>query len=91
MQLIYDHLEDSVFAPKPCAHASCTNSHCDGSACYTSFLFLAFFCVRHVCCSFDGTIEDELAVGADLLFLDGEDSGASGIGVRIVLGMGSNI
>jgi hypothetical protein len=30
-------------------------------------------------------------VGVDLLFLDSEDSGASGIGVRIALGMGSNI
>jgi hypothetical protein len=39
MQLIYDHLEDSVFAPKPCPRVSCTNSHCDGSACYTSFVY----------------------------------------------------
>ncbi len=55
------------------------------------FLFLAFFCVRHVFCSVDATTEDELVVGADLLFLDGEEICASGIGVRIVLGMGSNI
>ncbi len=55
------------------------------------YLFLVFFCVRHVCCSVAGTSEDELFVGADLLFLDGEETCASGIGVRIVLGMGSNI
>ena len=39
MQLIYDHLEDSVFAPKSCQHTSCTNPHCDGSECYTSFAY----------------------------------------------------
>jgi hypothetical protein len=39
MQLIYDHLEDSVFAPKSCPHTSCTNPQCDGSECYTSFAY----------------------------------------------------
>jgi hypothetical protein len=42
MQLIYDHLEDSVFAPKSCQYTSCTNSQCDGSACYTSFAYSDF-------------------------------------------------
>ena len=42
MQLIYDHLEDSVFAPKSCSYTSCTNSQCDGSACYTSFAYDEF-------------------------------------------------
>jgi hypothetical protein len=36
-QLICDHLEDSVFAPKSCPITSCTNSTCDGYNCYTSF------------------------------------------------------
>ncbi len=36
-QLIYDHLEDSVFAPKACLTTSCTNMTCDGYHCYTSF------------------------------------------------------
>jgi hypothetical protein len=36
-QLIYDHLEDSVFAPKTCPTTSCTNATCDGYHCYTSF------------------------------------------------------
>jgi hypothetical protein len=36
-------------------------------------------------------MEDELVVGADLLFLDGEEIYASGTGVRIVLGMGLNM
>ncbi len=39
MQLIYDHLEDSVFAPKSCQHTSCSNPQCDGSECYTSFAY----------------------------------------------------
>jgi hypothetical protein len=42
MQLIYDHLEDSVFAPKSCSYTSCTNSQCDGNACYTSFAYDEF-------------------------------------------------
>jgi hypothetical protein len=42
MQLIYDHLEDSVFAPKSCQYTSCTNHQCDGSACYTSFTYNDF-------------------------------------------------
>ncbi len=47
--------------------------------------------MRHVFCSVAATTEDELVEGADLLqFLDGEEICASGIGVRIVLGMGSN-
>ncbi len=37
-QLIYDHLEDAVFAPKTCTTTSCTNAACDGYNCYTSFL-----------------------------------------------------
>ncbi len=37
MQLIYDHLEKSVFAPRSCSYPSCTNLHCDGYNCYTSF------------------------------------------------------
>ena len=36
-QLIYDHLEDAVFAPKTCSTTSCTNTSCDGYNCYTSF------------------------------------------------------
>ena len=36
-QLIYDHLEDAVFAPKTCTTTSCTNAVCDGYNCYTSF------------------------------------------------------
>jgi hypothetical protein len=37
-QLIYDHLEDSVFAPKTCPTTSCTNMSCDGYNCsYTPF------------------------------------------------------
>jgi hypothetical protein len=36
-QLIYDHLEDSIFAPKTCPTTSCTNASCDGYNCYTSF------------------------------------------------------
>jgi hypothetical protein len=36
------------------------------------------------------TIEDELIVGADLLFLEGDEFCVSGIGVRMVLGMTSN-
>ncbi len=55
------------------------------------FLLLAFLCVCKVFCSVAATIEDELVEGADLLFLDGEEICASGIGVRIVLGMGSNM
>jgi hypothetical protein len=35
--------------------------------------------------------EDELVVGADLLFLEGEEVFASGIGIRMVLGMTSNM
>ncbi len=42
MQLIYDHLEDSVFAPKSCPHTSCTNPQCGGSECYTSFAYNDF-------------------------------------------------
>ena len=42
MQLIYDHLEDSVFAPKSCPYTSCTNPQCDGSECYTSFTYSDF-------------------------------------------------
>jgi hypothetical protein len=42
MQLIYDHLEDSVFAPKSCRYTTCTNPQCDGSACYTSFAYSDF-------------------------------------------------
>ncbi len=43
MQLIYDHLEDSVFAPKSCQYTSfCTNPPCDGSECYTSFVYSDF-------------------------------------------------
>ncbi len=42
MQLIYDHLEDSVFAPKSCPHTSCTNPQCGGSECYTSFAYSDF-------------------------------------------------
>jgi hypothetical protein len=42
MQLIYDHLEDSVFAPKSCPYTSCTNPQCDGSECYTSFAYSDF-------------------------------------------------
>jgi hypothetical protein len=42
MQLIYDHLEDSVFAPKSCPYTSCTNPQCDGSECYTSFAYNDF-------------------------------------------------
>ncbi len=53
------------------------------------FLFLAFFCVRQMFCTVAATIEDELVVGVDLLFLEGEEVCASGIGVRIVLGMTS--
>jgi hypothetical protein len=30
MRLIYDHLEDSVFAPRTCSTTSCTNMSCDG-------------------------------------------------------------
>ncbi len=29
-QLIYDHLEDSVYAPRSCPTSSCTNTSCDG-------------------------------------------------------------
>jgi hypothetical protein len=36
-QLIYDHLEDAVYAPRSCSTTSCTNMHCDGYQCYTSF------------------------------------------------------
>jgi hypothetical protein len=36
-QLIYDHLEDSVYAPRSCTTSSCTNSACDGYNCFTSF------------------------------------------------------
>jgi hypothetical protein len=36
-QLIYDHLEDAVFAPKVCSTSSCTNQDCDGYNCYTTF------------------------------------------------------
>jgi hypothetical protein len=42
MQLIYDHLEDSVFAPKSCQCPSCTNPQCDGSECYISFAYSDF-------------------------------------------------
>ncbi len=42
MQLIYDHLEDSVFAPKSCQYLSCTKPQCDGSECYTSFAYSDF-------------------------------------------------
>jgi hypothetical protein len=42
MQLIYDHLEDSVFAPKSCPLTSWTNPQCDGSDCYTSFAYSDF-------------------------------------------------
>ncbi len=53
-------------------------------------LYFPLSCIRQVFCSVDATMEDELVVGADLLFLDGEEICASGIGVRIVLGVGSN-
>ena len=36
-QLIYDHLEDSVYAPRSCPTSSCTNTSCDGHNCFTSF------------------------------------------------------
>jgi hypothetical protein len=36
-QLIYDHLEDAVFAPRACPTSSCTNYECDGYNCYTTF------------------------------------------------------
>jgi hypothetical protein len=36
-QLIYDHLEDSVYAPRSCSTSSCTNAACDGYSCFTSF------------------------------------------------------
>ena len=55
------------------------------------FLLLVFFCVRQVRCSVVATLEDELAVGADLLFLEWESDGALGIGSRIVLGMVSKL
>jgi hypothetical protein len=36
-QLIYDHFEDSVYAPRSCTTSSCTNASCDGYNCFTSF------------------------------------------------------
>ncbi len=35
--LIYDHLEDSVYALRACPTSSCTNTSCDGHNCFTSF------------------------------------------------------
>jgi hypothetical protein len=35
--LIYDHLEDPVYAPRSCATSSCTNASCDDYNCFTSF------------------------------------------------------